>query len=259
MRYFLILMVLFVWTVSTEAKVRTETVEYRHGDKVLEGFLAYDDAKKGPIPGVVVVHEWWGINDYIRGRAVKLAELGYVAFAIDMYGKGIRPTNSKDAQAQSRALGKNRQLLRERAKAGLEILRNNKLADKSRIVATGYCFGGMTVLELARSGADISGVVSFHGTLDTPDINDAKNIKGKVLVLTGADDPVVPLDKVLEFENEMRKAGVDWQVDIYGGAMHSFTNPQSNNPENGVLYNEKAARRSWEAMKLFLSEVLGKG
>ncbi|MBI1910957.1 MAG: dienelactone hydrolase family protein [Deltaproteobacteria bacterium] len=259
MRYILILMVLFVWTVSAEAKVRTETVEYRHGDKAFEGFLAYDDAKKGPIPGVVVVHEWWGINDYIRGRAVKLAELGYVAFAIDMYGKGIRPTNSKDAQAQSSALGKNRQLLRERAKAGLEILRNNKLADKSRIAAIGYCFGGMTVLELARGGADISGIVSFHGTLDTPDISDAKNIKGKVLVLTGADDPVVPPDKVLEFENEMKKAGVDWQVDIYGGAMHSFTNPQSNNPENGVLYNERAARRSWEAMKLFLNEVFGKG
>ena len=242
---------------KVEAAMHTESVEYRHGDTVLEGYLAYDDAQKGPRPGVLVVHEWWGLNDYTKMRTEQLAGLGYIAFALDMYGKGVRAKTPQEAGALAGRYKEDRQLMRARAQAGLDVLKNNKLTDPKRVAAIGYCFGGTTVLELARSGADLAGVVSFHGGLGTPSPEDAKNIKGKVLVLHGADDPMAPAQEVAAFQDEMRKANVDWQMGFYGGAVHSFTNPKSgSDPSKGVAYNEKADKRSWEAMKVFFGEVL---
>lgn len=239
-----------------QASIRTELVEYRHEDATLEGYLAYDDAIKGKRPAVLVVHEWTGIGDYVKRRAEQLAKEGYLAFAADIYGKGVRPKNREEAAKEAGIYRANRQLLRARVNAGLEQLKKHKLADVARIAAVGYCFGGGTVLELARSGADISGVVSFHGNLDTPNLEDAKNIKAKVLVLHGADDPYVPLEQVAAFQNEMRAAKVDWEVISYGNAVHSFTNPDSgNDASGGAAYNKEADRRSWEAMKSFFKEI----
>lgn len=238
------------------ASIRTETVVYRHGDAVLEGYLAWDDAVAGKRPGVLVVHEWWGVNPYIRERTERLAALGYVAFAPDLYGKGVRPKNAEEAGAQAGIYRGNRKLMRDRARAGLAILAGNALVDASRMAAVGYCFGGTTVLELARDGADLAGVVSFHGGLDTPDPAPPGGVKAKVLVLAGGDDPFVPPSQVAAFEDEMRKAGADWQLVAYGGAVHSFTNPASGRDRSkGVAYDAAADRRSWEAMKDFFGEI----
>lgn len=259
MLFFLVALLCSLSTRNTEAAMHTELIEYRHGDTVLEGYLAYDDARKGARPGVLVVHEWWGLNDYARNRAEQLAELGYIAFALDMYGKGVRLKTPEEAGSFAGRYKADRPLMRARAQAGLDVLKKHELTDPKRIAAIGYCFGGTTVLELARSGADLAGVVSFHGGLGTPAQEDARNIKGKVLVLHGAADPLVPPQEVAAFQDEMRKANVDWQMMFYGGAVHSFTNPQSgNDPSKGVAYNEKADKRSWEAMKVFFGDALGK-
>lgn len=238
------------------AELYTEKVEYKHGDAVLEGYLAYDSSIKGKRPGVLVAHEWWGNNNYSRRRAEQLAALGYIAFALDMYGNGKIAKDVAEARALAGIYRNNRKLMRARANAGLEILKKHELADTNRIAAIGYCFGGTAVLELARSGAELSGVVSFHGNLDTASPEDAKNIKAKVLVLHGGDDPSVTTEQMAAFQKEMRIAGIDWQVHIYGGAVHSFTNPDSgNDPSRGLAYNEKADKRSWEDMKLFFTEI----
>jgi len=248
--------VALVCSTAAFAKVQTQVVEYKQGNTVLEGYLAYDDAIKGQRPGVMIVHEWTGLGSYVKQRSEQLAKLGYVAFAADTYGKGIRPTNPKDAATQATIYKSDRKLLRDRASAGLKVLQDNKLTDKSRIAAIGYCFGGTTVLELARNGANIAGVVSFHGNLDTPNLKDAANIKSKVLVLHGADDPLVPKAQVDTFENEMRQAKVDWQLVKYGGAVHSFTNPESgNDASKGVAYNAKADKRSFADMQQFFAEI----
>lgn len=239
--------------------MHTESIEYRQGDTVLEGYLAYDDASTRVRPGVLVVHEWWGLNDYAKKRAGQLAQLGYIAFAADIYGKGIRPKDPQEAGAVAGRFKNDRGLLRLRAGAALDILKNQKLTDPKRVAAIGYCFGGTAVLELARSGADVAGVVSFHGGLATPHPEDAKNIKGSVLVLHGADDPHVPPEEIAAFQDEMRKARIDWQMNIYAGAVHGFTNPATgNDPSKGAAYNEKADKRSWEAMKVFFDELFGK-
>jgi dienelactone hydrolase len=230
-----VLVVLFLWGVNAHSAIRTEVMDYRHGDTVLEGYLAYDDSIQGKRPGVVVVHEWWGINNYVRMRTEQLAKLGYVAFAIDMYGKGVRAKDAKEAGSLSGTYRTDGVLMRSRANAGLEVLKNHSLTDVNRIAAIGYCFGGTTALEMARSGAALVGVVSFHGGLGTPNPGDAKNIKGKVLVLHGANDPAVPPDQVMAFQDEMRKAGADWYFVSYGGAVHSFTNPESGNDLKGYL------------------------
>ena len=181
---------------------------------------------------------------------------GFHTFALDMYGKGVRAKTPEEAAKLSGIYKGDRPLMRARAQAGLDELRKQPLVDPARIAAIGYCFGGTTVLELARSGADVAGVVSFHGGLGTPQPADAKNIKGKVLVLHGADDPHVPPAEVAAFQDEMRKAAVDWQMIYYGGAVHSFTNPGSGtDASTGVAYNEKADKRSWEAMKAFFKEL----
>ncbi len=244
-------------TTAASAAVQTKPVEYKQGDTVLEGYLAWDDAVQGQRPAVLVVHEWTGLGDYAKSRARKLAEMGYLAFAVDIYGKGIRPKTPREAAAQAGIYKKDRQLMRARMRAGLDVLRSDPKCDPKRVAAIGYCFGGTCALELARSGADVAGVVSFHGGLDTPTPADAKNIKCKVLVLHGGDDPHVPPKEVNAFEDEMRAGGVDWQLVIYGGAVHSFTNPSSGSDKSrGAAYDAKADRRSWEAMKTFFAEIL---
>lgn len=252
-----LLAILLLMTPPLHAEVKTTLVEYKHGDTVLEGLLAWDDALPGKRPGVLVVHEWWGRNDYIRSRAEKLAALGYVAFALDMYGKGVVAKDPKEAGALAGKIRGDGALMRERAAAGLDVLRKDERVDAKKIAAIGYCFGGTVALELARSGADLAGVVSFHGGLGTKAPAEKGKVKAKVLVLHGADDPHVPVADVTAFEEEMRAAGVDWQVVSYGGAVHAFTNPAAgNDPSKGAAYNESADRRSWEAMQAFFGEVL---
>ncbi|HEY5995555.1 MAG TPA: dienelactone hydrolase family protein, partial [Candidatus Deferrimicrobiaceae bacterium] len=223
---------------------------------VLEGYLAWNKAVKGKRPAVLVVHEWWGRNAYVERRARQLAELGYVAFAVDMYGKGIVTEDAKRAGELSGQFKNDPALGRARIAKALEVLKGVPLADANRIAAIGYCFGGTTVLELARSGAPVLGVVSFHGGLQTANPDDAKNIKGRVLALAGGDDPFVPPAQRAAFEDEMRKAGVDWQLHVYGGAQHSFTNPEVDRYKlPGAVYDRKADHRSWEAMRQFLAEL----
>jgi dienelactone hydrolase len=259
MRYLLIVIIFMTGILEVHAELRREFVEYRDGDILLEGYLVYDDAIGGKRPGVVVVHEWWGLNDYIQRRAREVAELGYIAFAIDMYGKGVRAQDSQKAGELSGSITKDPKLLRSRAAAGLDILKNHELTDAGKIAAIGYCFGGKTVLELARSGAELTGVASFHGSLDTQNPDDAKNIKGSVLVLHGGDDTFISDKQVSAFQDEMRKAGVDWQMNIYGNAVHSFTNPDADNLNiKGIRYNKKADMRSWEALKIFFKEIFGR-
>jgi len=240
---------------NAQAQLHTETVEYKQGDTTLEGYLAYDETVKGARPGVLVVHDWMGCDNYAKTRADQLAKLGYVAFAADIYGKGVRPKNSQEAGAQAVKYKADRPLVRARVNAALDVLKKQPKCDPKRVAAIGYCFGGTTVLELARSGADIAGIVTFHGGLETP-TRDAKNIKCKVLICHGADDPYVPAADVAALQEEFRAAGVDWQMIYYSGAVHSFTRPDAGNDNSkGAAYNERADKRSWEAMKTFFAEV----
>jgi dienelactone hydrolase len=256
MRVFAFALLALFWAGSLRAAIHTEVVEYKHGDVVLEGYLAYDDETQDKRPGVLVVHEWTGHNPYVRKRAEQLARMGFVAFALDMYGKGIHASNPQEAAALAGKYKNDRALMRARATAGLDVLRKQPLVDTKKVAAIGYCFGGTTVLELARAGTDIAGVVSFHGDLATPHPENARNIKAKVLALHGADDPFVKPEVVAAFEEEMRKGGVDWQLVAYGEAVHSFTNPDAGNDKSrGAAYNARADHRSWEAMRAFFNEI----
>ncbi|HEV2437458.1 MAG TPA: dienelactone hydrolase family protein [Verrucomicrobiae bacterium] len=257
MKNLISVLLVLICAMTVRAAIQTRTVEYKQGDTALEGFVAWDDAVKGARPGVLVVHQWMGLTDYEKHRAEMLAQLGYVAFCADIYGKGIRPKNTQEAGALvGKYKGGDRQLLRARVNAGLDALRRQPLVDPRRLAAIGYCFGGTTVLELARSGADLNGVVSFHGGLDAPHPDDGKNIKCKVLVLHGADDPYSSPQDIAAFENEMRQGGVDWQINFYGGAVHAFTQPLAGNDNSkGVAYNAKADKRSWAEMKRFFAEI----
>jgi dienelactone hydrolase len=240
---------------NSYAALHTENVEYKQSDTTCEGYLAYDDAAKGPRPGVLVVHDWLGCDGYAKMRADMLAKLGYVAFAADIYGEGVRPKGPDEAMAQVKKYKGNRALLRARVNAALDVLKKQSQVDPKRLAAIGYCFGGTTVLELARSGADVAGIVTFHGGLDTP-TRDAKNIKCKVLICHGADDPYVPATDIAALQDELRSAGVDWQMIYYSGAVHAFTRPDAGTDNSkGAAYNEKADKRSWEAMKEFFAEI----
>jgi dienelactone hydrolase len=242
-------------TLTLRAEIKTETIAYQDGDTALEGYLAYDTTVAGKRPAVLVVHQWKGLTDYEKKRCEMLAKLGYVAFAVDIYGKGIRPATTQEAGAQAGKYKADRALLRQRVNAGLDWLRQHERVDAKRIAAIGYCFGGTTVIELARSGAEVAGVVSFHGGLDSPKPEDGKNIKCRVLALHGADDPFVPEKDLTAFAAEMRNAKVDWQLIQYGGAVHSFTDWNAGSGMKGAQYDERADRRSWEAMKQFFAEA----
>ena len=243
---------------TASAKVMSQKVDYRQNDTKLQGYLAYDDTVTGKRPGVLVVHEFWGLNEFAKQRADKLAEMGYVALAVDMYGEG-KVTQDREEARKLVGHVRSTPLMRERAKAGLEVLRKHNLVDPQRLAAIGFCFGGTTVLELAYSGADVRGVVSFHGGLTAPKPEDLKNIKAKILVLHGAEDPHIKPEEIKAFQDAMRQAGVDWQMIYYGGAVHSFANPKAGSDKSkGVAYDPKAAARSWEHMNLFLKELFAK-
>lgn len=259
MKLLMVAMIGLALVASGSAGVKGEIVEYTQGGVALEGYLAYDTAVKGPRPGVLVVPDWMGVTDYAKARVDQLAGLGYVAFLADVYGKGVRPHDSQQASAEAAKYYKDVQLFRARVRAGLDDLSARPETDASRLAVIGYCFGGAGALELARSGAPLKGVVTFHGRLSTSNPADAKNIKGKVLVLHGADDPYVKPEEVKGFMDEMRAAGVDWQVMYYSGAVHSFTiKSAGNDPSKGAAYNEAADRRSWVAMKDFFDEIFAR-
>ena len=254
-----ILFLLLLIQIPLIAKIKTETIEYKDGDVILKGFLAYNTNSTAKSPAVLIVHEWWGLNDYPKMRAQQLAELGYVAFAVDMYGDGKVAASNDEAGKLAGGIRGDIPKLRNRINIALAWLKQNPHVNPNKIAAIGYCFGGTVALELARSGADIKGVVIFHGGLNTPNPADTKDVKAKILVCTGGDDKSVQEKDISAFQKEMNDAKVDWQVNIYSGAVHAFTNPKSgNNPAIGVAYNEKADKRSFEAMKQFFHEIFGK-
>jgi len=239
--------------------VKTEAVDYKVGETTLKGLIARDDAIKDRRPGVLVVHEWWGNNDYAKSRASDLAKLGYVAFALDMYGEGKTTTHPDEAGAMAGAIAKDLDTGRKRFLGALELLRSNPHVDPARVAAIGYCFGGGVVLQMAREGVDLKGVVSFHGSLSPFAPGPAKGVRAKILVCTGADDPMAPSDVVRAFADEMRTAGADYEINVYGGAKHSFTNPNAGKAGMDALaYSPSADRRSWAAMRAFFDEIFAK-
>jgi len=251
--------ILLFFAFSAGAKVKTEKIEYKQGDTALEGFLAYDDAVKTPRPGVVLVHAWMGLDENVQRRAQDLAKLGYVAFAADIYGKGVRPKNQQEAGATAGKYKSDRPLLRARVNAGYQWLASQKSVDPAKIFSIGYCFGGTTVLELARSGTPALGVVSFHGGLDSPSPQDGQKIKAKVLILHGALDPMSKPADIAAFQKELNDAHVDYQFVSYANAVHSFTDPSAGDDlSKGAAYNALADHRSWEQMKMFFNEQLAK-
>jgi len=252
----LVLLLLSIAAPATAEIVETPVV-YEHDGTTFEGFLAHDSAIDGPVPGVLIVHQWMGLSDNERMRARMLAEMGYVAFALDVYGQGVRPANTQEASEEAGKYYADRGLFRERVRLGLERLRAVEKVDDERVVAIGYCFGRTAVLELARSGADVAGVVSFHGGLETPDPSDAENVRTSILVCHGAVDPYVPMEQVAGFVDEMEAADVDYQLVMYAGAVHAFTQKGAgDDPAQGAAYDPMADRRSWEHMKGFFAEVL---
>lgn len=233
----------------------SNTIGYLDGDVLLEAYFAFDDAIAERRPAVLISHAWGGRDDFVAEKANKLAELGYVGFALDMYGKGVRGNSPEQNSKLMQPFMADRGLLQKRIKAALYAVRLLPWVDDSKIAAMGFCFGGLCVLDLARAGADLKGVVSFHGLLGAPDNLEANAIKAKVLALHGHDDPLGPIEQVLAFEQEMTKAGADWQLHTYGHTMHAFTNPKANDPAFGTVYQANADKRSWLAMKNFLAEV----
>ncbi len=235
----------------------TKTVIYNIDDKVFEGVMIYDNTSDRIRPGVLMVPNWMGPTEQSLEKAARVAGDNYVVFMIDMYGRDIRPQDSSEAAVAAGQVRENREMMRKRVNVALAAFKEQSSEvplDPSMISAIGFCFGGGVVLELARSGSELVGVVSFHGNLDTPDTADAKNIKAKVLVLHGADDPLVPDEQVQTFIREMRNGGVDWQLVHYGGAVHSFTDPYASMPGRAE-YHPEVARRAFTAMELFFQEI----
>lgn len=258
-RFIIAFAMLSLFTSCAFASVITHDVDYKLGGTTLEGYIAYDDAIQGKAPAILIFPEWWGVNNYAERRARELAQLGYVSFVADVYGKGVRPKTAAEAGKTAAIYIKDRALMKARAKAGLDALKSLNMVDRGKIATIGYCFGGGVALELARTGADVKGVACFHGILGTPMPVKRGVLKAKVLVLHGADDPNTPETQLVAFENEMRAAKADWQINIYGGAVHGFTNTDNGSDNSkGLAYNKKADIRSWKALMIFLDEVFGK-
>lgn len=259
MKVFLPLLLALIGSLgSLSAAIIEKPLEYKSGDLLCEGWQAYDDANSEKRPGVLVVHQWTGISDHEKEAARKLAGLGYNVLVADIYGKGIRP-QPPEAGKEAGKYKADRLLLRSRVNAALDVLSRDSRTDASKLAATGYCFGGTTVIELARGGAMVKGVVSFHGGLDSPTPADGKNIKARVLALHGADDPFVPIKDLAAFEAEMKSNKVDWKLVSYPGAVHSFTHKAAGNDNSkGAAYNADADRDSWLQMERFLKSTLGR-
>ncbi len=233
----------------------SNTVSYLDGDVVLEAFFAFDDAVSGRRPTVLINHTWVGRDDFVAEKAKRLAALGYVGFAVDMYGKGVLGSGPEQNMQLMQPFMADRGMLQQRMFAALAAVKLMPWVDENKIASIGFCFGGLCALDLARTGADIKGVVSFHGLLMPPENIQTKTIKAKILALHGRDDPMVPVEQVLAFEQEMTDAGADWQLHSYGNTMHGFTNPLANDPVFGAVYQPDADRRSWIAMQNFLTEI----
>jgi dienelactone hydrolase len=247
---------------QADPKIVGQDVAYSAEGVVMKGYLAYDESMKGKRPGVLVVHEWWGLNDYARSRARMLAELGYTALALDMYGEGKVAQHPDDAGKFSSALMKNFDVGKVRFAAAMDFLKGQPAVDPTRIAAIGYCFGGGIVLNMARQGVDLKGVASFHGNLTAVTPAQPGSVKAKILVLHGADDKFVTKEQVAAFKNEMKAAGADFKFISYPGAVHSFTNPEAD--ELGkkykipIAYNRDADIKSWEELKKFLHGIFRK-
>ena len=232
--------------------MKTETVKYQATDIELEGYIAYPDEEKAPL--VLIAHTWAGKDDFVHERAEALAALGYVGFAVDMYGNGKVGSNTEENQSLMAPLLSDRNVLKDRITSALHFGKSLPGVDPNKVAAIGYCLGGLVVLDLARSGENFQGLVSFHGLLMGSDISE-KGIQAKILVLHGERDPMVPLDMVNAFQKEMTKAGADWQLHSYGGTYHAFTKPGANDPNLGTQYNKSAAERSWKSMQNFFEEI----
>jgi len=255
-KVFVIMIGLLLSPIGGYAEVQTKIIPYTHGQTQLEGFLAWDDRVQGKRPGVLVVHEWWGLNDYARQRAEQLAALGYVAFAVDMYGKGQVTSHPDQAGKWMKHIQENVKEWQARAITGLEVLRNHSLVDQGKVAAIGYCFGGATVMQLAYSGTDIQGVVSFHGSLPLPEDPHKVQTQAKVLIAHGNADPFVPDNHVQKFRKAVEEAKLDWHMIVFSGTRHSFTNPNAGSHGMDALkYDPKADRRSWAYMQIFFNEL----
>lgn len=237
--------------------IQTRLIEYRDGELVLEGFMAWDPAHSEPRPAVAIAHTWAGRTPFEEGKAVELAEQGYVAFAIDMYGKGVRGSSPEENTALMTPLMQGRAVLQGRINKAVSVLRQQAEVDPKRVAASGYCFGGLCVLDLARSGSDVCGVASFHGLFGAPGNTAGTPISAKVLCLHGYDDPMAQPQSMLDLASELSAAGADWQVHAYGNTVHAFTNPEANNPEMGAAYSAPADHRSRQALFNFLEECFG--
>lgn len=261
MKNLLLSLILFcIGTSAALAAVQGKAVTYTADGTTLKGWIAYDDAVKGKRPAVLVVHEWWGHNAYARKRANMLAELGYVALAVDMYGDGKQALHPDDAGKFAGEVAKNKPMAKARFEAAMKLLREQSNVNGDKLAAIGYCFGGSVVLNMAREGEDLKAVASFHGGLATDAPAQPGKIKAQIRSFTGADDKMIPAAQVEGFKQEMDKAGVDYKVVIYPGAMHSFTNPDAD--EYGkkfnipLAYNAAADKDSWAQLQVFLAEVL---
>ncbi len=256
----LLMAALFLCTSSAFAKIKTEKIDYKDGENKLEGSIVYDEVKlkkHKKLPAVIIVHDWMGVGEYVNMRAQQLAELGYVAFVADIYGKDVHP---KDANEAGALAGKykagDRKDMRSRALAGYEVVKSKKFVNTDKISAMGYCFGGTVALELARMGLPLAGVISFHGGLSAVSPEDAKKIKTKLLILHGAIDPYVSAVEVATFQKELNEAAINYEFVAYSGAVHAFTiKGAGNDIKAGAAYNEQADKRSFIAMKDFLTEV----
>ena len=235
--------------------MRAESLEYKDGDVTLKGFVALDDQSNHKRPGILVMPEAFGLGKQAKDRALRLASLGYAALAGDPYGNGLEVSDLQEAIKHAGAIREDNTKFRQRIRAGLDALMALPQVDTDRLVVMGYCMGGSCSLEMARDGAPLKGVVSFHGALETQSPAEPGKVQAKVLVCHGADDPFVPVEHVTAFQEEMTKAGVDWQVISYGGTVHSFTNPEADGSIEGICYNKQADARSWQAMQAFFDEI----